>query len=442
MTMPEVTNNCAAALAAVRSDRIADAENILTDLIEGNFGLQVSSLKVNRDQFSLNSVNGFVTVGDGRSFFFKFHHEEGEEHTLEELYRGEVLNQVGYPVDVPAYAEQRVGRQILLYNMRHDRRFFDICLEHDFDQDVQELSPILDAQRALDRQSLEIYLRTLHPADDQKVRAEAIHQLFFYRLADPGDSGRPSSLGGRARRFFYGREFRFPGLTLSANELRAAHWVINGVPYKDSIEALFQRSLRRLSPESLSRFGAVTAHGDAHNANVWWLAEPPPPHLVFFDPAFAGAEIPALMAEIKATFHNIFAHPLWLYHPDRAAENFSARVRYEDGTIYVDTDWQLSPLRQAFLGIKEKALWMPLLHAMRQKDILPSDWLETMRCALFCCPTLVMDLCAGGASGHNEISSIIGLSAAIMVGSAPKSSIVPVDAPAAFLGRLEAAFSN
>jgi hypothetical protein len=39
-----------------------------------------------------------------------------------------------------------------------------------------------------------------------------------------------------------------------------------------------------------------------------------------------------------------------------------------------------------------------------------------MRLALFCCPTLVMNLRAGSASNHNPTSSAIGFSTAMMLG--------------------------
>ena len=45
--------------------------------------------------------------------------------------------------------------------------------------------------------------------------------------------------------------------------------------------------------------------------------------LRLFDPAFAATDIPALLAPVKATYHNALAHPFWLYHPDEAAERFS-----------------------------------------------------------------------------------------------------------------------
>jgi hypothetical protein len=76
-------------------------------------------------------------------------------------------------------------------------------------------------------------------------------------------------------------------------------------------------------------------------------------------------------------------------------------------------------LRAAFLDIKASSLWAPLLLRLRERGLLSDRWRETLRAALFCCPALVMDLCAGGAGGHTPESSALGLAVAVMVGSEP-----------------------
>jgi hypothetical protein len=139
---------------------------------------------------------------------------------------------------------------------------------------------------------------------------------------------------------------------------------------------------------------------------------------VFFDPAFAGSHLPALLAEIKATFHNIFAHPLWLYDARLAAEKYTAAVRLRGEVLEVEHDWRLSDLRTAFLDSKFRRVWRPLLTELKRRGLLPANWRRIIRCALFCCPTLVMNLRAG-AGDHNPVSSAIGLSVAIMAGSEP-----------------------
>jgi hypothetical protein len=129
--------------------------------------------------------------------------------------------------------------------------------------------------------------------------------------------------------------------------------------------------------------------------------------------------VPALLAEVKATFHNIFAHPFWLYDAPIAGQRFGARVAPRDGWMEVQHDWRLSPLRSAFLESKARHVWRPLLAELKSRALLPADWRRYLRRALFCCPTLVMDLRAGGSGGHNPVSSALGFSVALMVGGEP-----------------------
>jgi hypothetical protein len=153
-----------------------------------------------------------------------------------------------------------------------------------------------------------------------------------------------------------------------------------------------------------------------------------------FDPAFAGSHVPALLAEVKATFHNIFAHPYWLYEPQVAATRFQARVERRGDVLAIETDWALSALRTAFLEQKAMLLWRPLLAEIQARGALPVDWRRLVKLALFCCPTLVMNLRAG-AGAHNPVSSAIGLGIAVMMGSAPMEGAG--DALSAFLDAIE-----
>ena len=227
-------------------------------------------------------------------------------------------------------------------------------------------------------------------------------------------------MGGRARRFFFDGPFDLAGRTLDAAALRAACWTVNGVTYRDSIETLLKRGLALLAPSRLAAGGAVVAHGDAHNANVWYEEQSGCiPRLVMFDPAFAGRHVPALLAETKATMHNIFAHPLWLYDAGATAERFHASVELGEGHIVIETDWALSDLRKTFLASKAERVWRPLLAALRDRHLLQANWREALRAALFCCPSLVMELRAGGSGGHNPVSSAIGLAIAVSLGSEP-----------------------
>jgi hypothetical protein len=347
----------ARALAAAKQGDVASAEAIVAGIILEVFHVEVISLTISKDRYSLNSLNGLVRLLTGETLFFKFHHEEAVEVTLEEFYRGEVLEAAGYPIDMPVLVSREVGKQLLLYKRRTGPRFSDICDRLE-EKSGDELEVALSAQRHLDEMSYALYAKTLHKASRAEVAAEPINQLFFHRLASPSDRG---TLGARARRFFFDREFRLPGATLEADALRSAKWIINGIEYEDSIGELLDRSLRILEPHSLAGFGAVVAHGDAHNANVWFEGNNGgPARLVFFDPAFAGKHICALIADAKATFHNIFAHPCWLYNPSAVAEKYRVEATFKGGVIEIHTDWKLTALREAFLEIKASSLWAPL----------------------------------------------------------------------------------
>ena len=415
MTSPETAEHpTARARALTKAGDFAGAGCVIVELVREAFGLAATAAAINRDQYSLNSLNGIVALADSSEYFFKFHQEEGEGDTVAEYYRAETLRDAGYPVDVPAYASREVGRQILLYRRRRDRRFADLCRAAELDAGA-DIAPLIRAQEDLDRIIGERYLATLHSAGAEEVAAEPIHRLFHGRLVDPDA---PNRLGGRANRFYLDQPFEFPGLATHWREIGHRRWRINGVAYRGTLAELFEESRRILAPRSLAG-AAVVAHGDAHNANVWCEdTDSAAPRLVFFDPAFAGSHVPALLAEVKATFHNIFAHPFWLYDAPLAAERYRAPARLDGDVIAVDHDWRLSELRSAFLGSKFRQVWRPLLTELKRRRKLPANWRRVLRCALFCCPTLVMNLRAG-AGGHNPVSSAVGLAAAIMAGSEP-----------------------
>jgi hypothetical protein len=186
---------------------------------------------------------------------------------------------------------------------------------------------------------------------------------------------------------------------------------------------LFEESRALLDPGRFGVSGAVVAHGDAHNANVWVEERDAAARLVLFDPAFAGEHVPALLADVKATFHNVFAHPLWLYHPAEADERYKVTVKVTDERIEVVHDWKLTPLRQAFLDAKIEFIWRPLLRVLATRGLLPANWERIVRLALFCCPTLVMNLRAGAShgatAGRSPAIAALSFAVAVMAGCAP-----------------------
>lgn len=403
--------------AAIRDHakrRDGTAEALLGELLRNLFDIDAGAVSINYDQYSLNSLNGFFEA-NGEPYFFKFHQEENEEEMSGEYYRADILARAGLPVDQPVIMSTLPGEQILVYKRRTDPRFSDVLRALDQTHDEAAAIEAVAAERELNEAVLAVYLKTLHPVSPEQVAREPIHRLFYDRLVSAPEGAYP---GGRLASFYVDKSFEFPGATLSWGELSSVRFVINGVEYRDTLGALFDAAHLRLAPARLADNGGVTAHGDAHNANVWFERHADGASLSFFDPAFAGEHVPTLLAEIKTTFHNILAHPFWLYDPALAEQTFKAAAHSEKGRLFVDFDWQLSPVRQALLQTKAETMWRPLLATLKQKGMLPPDWRDVVRLGLFLCPSLVMNLRAG-ATSHNATSSLIGLSIAVMAGSPP-----------------------
>jgi len=229
---------------------------------------------------------------------------------------------------------------------------------------------------------------------------------------------RPNELGGGFVNFYRDQIFAFPGLTLAWCELKHLTFEVNGIVYRDSLGTLFDEAFLLLAPANFAGSGGVTAHGDAHNANIWYEDGDAEPRLVMFDPAFAGRHVPALLAEVKTTFHNIFAHPLWLYDSKAAIERFQASARLVVDRLQVATDWEPSEIRRGLLSLKRDIIWRPLLAELAGAGLLPVDWRRIVRLGLFLCPTLVTNLRVGGGL-HNPVSSLIGFAVAVAMGSEP-----------------------
>lgn len=390
------------------------AEAMLATLLGDLFEIAPRNLVINHDQYSLNSLNGFFDTEEG-SFFFKFHQEDGEEAMTGEYYRADILARAGLPVDQPLYMSVLPGEQILVYRRRTDPRFSDVLRALDLQPDAAATARAVEAESALSDAVLAVYRKTLHVVTPKQAAAEPIHRLFHDRLIDHPGGRYP---GGRLAGFYAGQTFTFPGAILDWGTFSTARFCVNGISYVNSVGHLFDAAARRLAPSNLADAGGVTAHGDAHNANVWYMEGPGSPSLAYFDPAFAGEHVPTLLAEIKTTFHNILAHPLWLYDPALAAERYTATAVFADGMLHVTTDWAPSAARLALLQVKADRLWRPLLAELADRRMLPDDWRTVLRLGLFLCPTLVMNLRAG-ATTHNPVSSLIAFSVAVMAGSEP-----------------------
>ena len=402
--------------AIARHDR-AKAEGMLETFIAGLFHIPVTELAINLDHYSLNSLNGFFASA-GKDYFFKFHQEEGEEQMRGEYYRADILARAGLPVDQPVHISTLPGEQLLVYKRRSDPRFSDVLLDIEGSDDDDAIARAVAAEAGLNDHILSCAKSSLQPITPTQSADEPIHRLFHARLVDQPDGHYP---GGRLARFYVGKRFRFPGeVWLGWEQIRDARPVVNGVEHRNSLGAMFDLAYVRYAPERLADAGGIIGHGDAHNANVWYLRGVLADHLAFFDPAFAGDKVPSLVAEVKSTFHNIFAHPYWLYNPEIAADRFCAQVQLEGGLLRIDTDWAPSAVRKALLRTKAEHFWQPWLAHLAGQAVLPEDWEEVIRIGLFLSPTLVMNLNAGeGADLHNPTSSAIGLAVALAAGSAP-----------------------
>jgi len=279
------------------------------------------------------------------------------------------------------------------------------------------------AQAVLDDATLAAALGSLAPPTMESA-GEAIHQLFHHRLVTAGEPhSEPGRLGGRYAQFYAGRRVPVGGEEMPWEDFADLRWTVNGVGYRQTLRELFEQSFRLLDPRALARQPVLVSHGDAHNANVWARrAADGRLTLELFDPAFAGRTIPALLGEVKATFHNIFAHPLWLYTPDLAAKAYRVSAERDGDRIVVVHDWALSDLRRQFLQLKLERYWCPLLRRLQETAALPDGWEAMMRSALFCCPTLVMSQLAGPERA--PAVSLIGFSVAVMCGSPPEEGAV------------------
>jgi hypothetical protein len=406
-----------------KEGRLEEATAAAARLLSEETGTAFSDVRINDDRYSLNSVNGTAVDAEGRRLFFKFHTEEGEAETVGEYYKAHVLAEAGLPIDLPVKASSTPGRQFLLYAFRNDAKLADVCLRLEtVGLDPAGLIPfsndeVVAAQADLEDLTLRAALAGLAPPTPASA-TEALHQLFHHRLVTPGGDGR---LGGRYAQFYAGRQVPVAGQEMPWEAFADLRWTINGIGYRQTLRELFEQSLQLLEPRRLAALPVTVAHGDAHNANVWIRRDGRgQPELVLFDPAFAGKTIPVLLGEVKATFHNVFAHPLWLYTPDLADKAFSASAAVEGGRIAVTHDWALGDLRAQFLAMKRDRYWRPLLRRLSEMKALPDNWETIMRSALFCCPTLVMSQLPGGT--RSPAISLLGFAIAIMCGSAPEEA--------------------
>src|SRR5579884_1215245 len=104
------------------SDREA-AQSRLKEWFERYMGRVVDSVRLMPKAVSLNSFNGFYTVG-GVEYFFKTHVEEHGKD--QEYYNAEVLYQAGYNIVLPTETLHQYGRQMVIYPVLREPEMFDL----------------------------------------------------------------------------------------------------------------------------------------------------------------------------------------------------------------------------------------------------------------------------------------------------------------------------
>jgi hypothetical protein len=364
----------------------AKAESLLLAFIRETFPqLDALSVQLRPLAVSLNSFNGFLTLADGKTLFFKTHVEPNS--IVGEYYNSSMLAEAGYPVIRPLHVSTEYGKQFLIYEVIDAPSVFDVARAIERGEQ-QGLVGLTEAQNRADDQLLAIYLKTLERQSADDAAKAPVHQLFHHRL------------GARYNDFYVGKEFALPGgMALKWENLSRRRWEINGVYYNGTIAAAVDRARTRLEPARAD--WSVVGHGDAHNGNVFYT----PNGLTYFDPAFGGRHHP-LLDLTKPLFHNVFA--TWMYHP-REVDAAMKLTWYDDGKVihvqhnYLQNYLQShlkngtpSPIRTMFFESKVSRVLQPFLVEMYRRERAAGRqaivWDEYLRSALMCCPLLTMNL--------------------------------------------------
>lgn len=339
------------------------AETGVLEFVQEKFSqLHIQQVRINSSVVSLNSVNGFLHADSGKEYFFKFHAEENEQLTVDEYYNTQALLNVGLPVVQPLYQSTVSGRQFLIYKKITAPTAFEL-----FDQPKK----FFPAERDFLLKVQRVYLETLELTDATTITTTPIYQLFYHRLA-----------GKKPRLDLYYTNNTF------FQKLSDKTWTINNKQYDVTLNQIIAQAKLLLNPLHYSELPTVIGHGDDHNGNKFYLDD----QFKLFDPAFAGRQ-PALLSFVKATAHNTFVHPDWLYTPERLAENgLELNWKIQNNQVVINHNWEITADRKRELVLQEDLIWKPLIAELRKRAWLPDDWKQYLRVALFCCPFLVYNL--------------------------------------------------
>ncbi|MBI1277037.1 MAG: hypothetical protein GC179_02805 [Anaerolineaceae bacterium] len=379
-----------------------EAETLLKSFLHEIYSTDVEKVELRPLAVSLNSFNGYITLSGGKRLFFKTHTEP--DTVISEYYNAGRLAEAGYPIIRPIFSSTDVGKQLLIYEVINSISVFDAAwmIERGDKSFFPDLSA---AQQQSDRQLFDLYRRSFSSQTSNEANKSPIHQLFYHRLT-----------GGRLTRF-YGQpetgdypQIKLPMGTYSMEEIRNTHWVVNDQVYEDTIEQIIHRAVKLLNPNVGGI--SVIGHGDAHNGNVFFQQDTTPPTLLYFDPAFAGRHSP-LLDLTKPLFHNVFA--MWMYFPKIKLDSLHIQMERRGQSIVVRHDYSLNPVREMFLESKLNHVVTPLFRKLREESLLPDNWREYLKTALFCCPFLTMNL-TDSQKFPPEIS-LLGLAMAVEMGS-------------------------
>jgi hypothetical protein len=384
------------------------AERELLHFLQENEDKSISKVELQPKPESLNSLNGFVTYDSGERFFFKTHTEENEK--VSEYYNAEELARAGYPVITSKQITQKVGKQIVLYQIITYPTLFDLMkIEEDKELlgTVPDTTPakLLDGQIALDKCVQEIYQASMTEVSSQDHAKAPIHQLFSHRLADDG----------RVGLFYNNKSIKLGSNVVPFSALANMKWTINGAQYDQTLFDIIDRSRVDLQPKG----GPVVAgHGDAHNGNIFVDLEAV--KFYMFDPAFAGRHHP-LLDLTKPLFHNVFAR--WMYYPEQVINEFQMQYTIKDDHISIEHTFSPSALRLSHLKTKVENVLRPTVIHLRDTGEVDDNWRQFVRSAMFCCPFLTVNLFApfvsnGTLSERYELPiKLLGLAMAMELGA-------------------------
>ncbi|MBI2811973.1 MAG: phosphotransferase [Candidatus Melainabacteria bacterium] len=351
------------------------AERDLLQFLKEHEDRSIRKVELQPKPESLNSLNGFVTYESGERYFFKTHTEENEK--VSEYYNAEELAKSGYPVITSKQITQKVGSQIVLYQIISYPTLFDLIkIEEDKANTATDTTKeiLLNGQIALDKLVFEIYSRNLSTATVEEHAKAPIHQLFSHRLAEDG----------RVGLFYKNKYLNLETASIPFESLSTMQWTVNDVEYSQSLSEIIERSRDLLQPKQAP---VVPGHGDAHNGNIFVDLE----HEQFymFDPAFAGKHHP-LLDLTKPLFHNIFAR--WMYYPDQVLQEFNLNFEIRDNRVHIEHNFKPSALRLAHLKTRVENVLRPTLSLLKEHGALDDSWRSFVRSALFCCPFLTVNL--------------------------------------------------